>query len=352
MAGGVFPGAPVILHGHNRDLGWAFVGEPPRPRGRLRPGHQPREPQPVPVRRGLARSREKDRSPHGPSLRQVPLDLRARGPLVRPRARRAASPRHVRPPLREPRGHPWDRELVPDEQGAEPRGVGGRAAPRGHPELRRGLRGPRGPHRVPVQRAPPPPRGRLRLAAVPSGRHERDALDGVPALRRAAARRGSAVRVRGEREQHALRGDDRDRQPRPRPLLEDLRHRDAPDEPRPACPRAPWKGRGDHTRGLRALQVRHGVLVPLDHGHPFAVAARRSPSGRSSRTAGIRAPQSLGPEYRPREPRGRPRGHDGEPAPRQPAEADRPRRARAPPGAVGSRAPARSSAASTCPGAR
>jgi penicillin amidase/acyl-homoserine-lactone acylase len=25
MAGGVFPGAPVVLHGHTRDLGWAFV---------------------------------------------------------------------------------------------------------------------------------------------------------------------------------------------------------------------------------------------------------------------------------------------------------------------------------------
>ena len=25
MVGGTFPGAPLILHGHNRDLGWAFT---------------------------------------------------------------------------------------------------------------------------------------------------------------------------------------------------------------------------------------------------------------------------------------------------------------------------------------
>ena len=29
MAGGVFPGAPAALHGHNRHLGWAYTVNSP-----------------------------------------------------------------------------------------------------------------------------------------------------------------------------------------------------------------------------------------------------------------------------------------------------------------------------------
>ncbi len=72
MAGGLFPGAPVVLHGHNRDLGWAHTVNQPDLIDVYVLEIEPAEPQPVPLRRPVARPRGARRAHRREDLARPP----------------------------------------------------------------------------------------------------------------------------------------------------------------------------------------------------------------------------------------------------------------------------------------
>ena len=170
MAGGVFPGSPVVLHGANRKLGWASTVNTPDLadiyRLEIDPGDPDRyrldgEWRELEVREAAIRvrllgrlswtvRRELLRSAHGPVLRQphgsYALRFAGMGEL-----------RHLDQYLRMNRARSFAR-------------VAGRAAHAGDPERQLRVCRRQGEHRLLLQRAFSEARGRPRLAACAAGR--------------------------------------------------------------------------------------------------------------------------------------------------------------------------------------
>ena len=198
--GGVFPGAPVILHGHNRRLGWAHTVNDPDLIDVYALTVDPDDP-----------TRYRYDGAWRPfEQRTATIDVKLWGPLAITVRRDAWWSVHG-PVVRGPRGTFAVRlagygEVRQVEQWfrmnkAQLRWTSGSDAMRMQalPMFNCRLRGRRRPHRVRLQRAHPEARARLRLAAAGAGRHLRDALDRDAAVRRAADGRRPAVRLRASR---------------------------------------------------------------------------------------------------------------------------------------------------------
>ena len=123
MVGGLFPGAPLVLHGHNERLGWAHTNNYPDLVDVYTLEINPDNPGPVPIRRavegpGGARGSHQGEAPGAPDL-----DRQEGGVLVGLRARGAPAARHLRHRLRRHGRRAAGGAVVPDEQGPEFRPV-------------------------------------------------------------------------------------------------------------------------------------------------------------------------------------------------------------------------------------
>ena len=266
MAGGVFPGTPVVLHGHNRDLGWAHTVNQPDLIDVYVLETNPQNPNQYRFD-GAWRDLE---------VRDAPIDVKlwgglhttahrevlwsVQGPVVRRphgtyaiRFANLGEVRMVEAWYRMNKARNLDEFRAALRPGALPMFNVAYADRDGH-------------HRLLLQRAPAPAGPGLRLVGLPARRHLGNAVDRVPALRRAAPGREPAVGNPREREQHALSGHDRRGQPRSRGLSREPRHRDPSHQPGAPCAGAPGSRSGDQPRGLRPLQVRHGLLPRLQRG--------------------------------------------------------------------------------------